>query len=244
MSQRPPASQEEAEFLATYDANAFPRPSVAVDVVVLAVLDRRLSALLVRRREHPFLGEHALPGGFVRMDESLDDAARRVLQQKAGVGQVYLEQLQTFGAVDRDPRGRVISVAYTALVGPDLPAGADSAWGALEVPWADDLGGPVTARDRRGGALPLAFDHAQILGEAVRRLRRRIDHDPIDQALLPPQFTLRQLQDVHEAVLGRALNKDSFRRRMLSRDALEETGDRQEEVEHRPAALYRFRAQG
>lgn len=242
MSQRSPITQEEAAFLAGYDSNAFPRPSVAVDVVVLAVLDRRLSALLVRRREHPFLGQHALPGGFVRLDESLEEAAGRVLHQKAGVRQVYLEQLHTFGAVDRDPRGRVISVTWLALVGPTLAAGPDSAWGALEVPWPDDTGGPVSARDRGGAPMPLAFDHDLILGEAVRRCRRRLDHDPIDRALLPAQFTLRQLQDVHEAVLGRPVNKDSFRRRMLARQTLEETGERQEDVEHRPAALYRFRA--
>ena len=240
MSQRAPTSQEEAEFLANYDPNPFPRPSLAVDIVVIAARERRLHALLVRRREHPYLGDHALPGGFVRIDESLDEAARRVLAQKAGVRDVYLEQLHSFGAVDRDPRGRVISVAYTALVGPDLSAGPESTWGALQIPWADDQGGPVSALGPAGAPLPLAFDHDEILGEAVRRLRRRLDHDPIDRALLPERFTLRQLQEVHEAVLGRAVNKDSFRRRMLGRETLEETGERQEDVEHRPAALYRF----
>lgn len=244
MAQRTPTSQEEAEFLASYDPSAYPRPSVAVDVVVIAARDRALHALLVRRQERPFLGEHALPGGFVRIDESLHDAARRVLTQKAGAQPAYLEQLHCFGAVDRDPRGRVISVAYTALVGPDLEVGPESAWCALQIPWSGDEGGPVGVTGPAGEALPLAFDHDEILGEAARRLRRRLDHEPIDRALLPAQFTLRQLQETHEAVLGRPLNKDSFRRRMLARDTLVETGDRQEEVEHRPAALYRFRAEG
>ena len=228
-------STAEAAFLAQYDPSLYPRPSVAVDVAVLSVVDGRLRAVLVRRVEHPFLDAYALPGGFVRMEESLDQAAARVLRTKAQVADVYLEQLQAFGGLDRDPRMRVVTVAYTALVRPEVAPGSFP----LEVPWEGDAGGPVRALGPEG-PLEIAFDHAEILGVAVQRLRRRLDHDPIAAALLPARFTLRQLQEVHEAILGRAVNKDSFRRRLLSTGQLQETGELEREVGHRPAALYQY----
>jgi len=231
----------EARFLARYRPEQYPRPAVTVDIVVFTIVDCDLKALLVRRAEHPFKEKWALPGGFVRMDESLDDAAARVLADKTGVRKVFLEQLYTFGAPKRDPRTRVVTVAYYALV--DRARLADAREGttvaALSVPWEGETGGPVDALlDDR--ALALAFDHADILGMAVKRVRGKLDYTPIGFQLLPESFTLSALQRVHETILGRPLNKDSFRRKMLASGQLEATGEQQQAVDHRPAELYRF----
>jgi 8-oxo-dGTP diphosphatase len=234
----------EASFLAAYDPSAFERPSLTVDVALISVVGDQLGTLLLRREAHPYAGLAALPGGFVAMAESLDAAAERVLRDKAGIEGVFLEQLYTFGAPERDPRTRVVSVAYYALVDGRAFAAIDTGGPAidarLDVPWEGETGGPVDAIDPDGLPLELAFDHADILGMAVKRIRGKLDYTPIGFQLLPDRFTLRQLQVVHEVVLGRPLNKDSFRRRMLASGQLEATGERQAEVDHRPAALYRF----
>ncbi len=234
---------EEQDFLTAYDPREFDRPSVTVDVAILTVVDGRLEVALVERAEHPHKDRWAVPGGFVRMDESLDRAAARVLAQKAALADVYLEQLYTFGAPNRDPRTRVISVAYYALVDSARVArnGAhELVFGRIAVPWEGETGGPVEVLDRSRRKMPLAFDHAEILGMAVKRIRGKLDYTPIGFQMLPETFTLRRLQAVHETILGRALNKDSFRRRMLASGVLEATGERETEVEHRPAELYRF----
>ena len=240
----PPETEAEAEFLAGYDLTAFPRPSVAVDVVVLTASGGRLQAVLYVRREHPSKGRYALPGGFVRIDESLDAAARRLLRDKAGLTGVFIEQLHTFGDLGRDPRGRIITVAYLALVEPRRLAEIDPARGAraatIVVPWEGEAGGPVEATDETGRRLRLAFDHADILGAAVERLRAKLDDAPIASSLLPAEFTLRALQDVHEAVRGAPVNKDSFRRRLLAGGLIEPTGEHERDTAHRPAELYRF----
>jgi 8-oxo-dGTP diphosphatase len=247
--QRPdPAGPEsEAAFLAGYDAAQYPRPSVAVDVVVLTAVGGALRVALYLRREHPSKGRHALPGGFVRIDESLDDAAARLLRDKAGLASVFVEQLYTFGAPGRDPRGRVIAVAYYALVDPHRFEEINEAKGArsavIRVPWAGEIGGPVEAHRDTGERLALAFDHAEIIGMAVKRLRGKLDYTPIGFQLLPAEFTLRALQDVHEAVRGAAVNKDSFRRRLLATGYLEPTGAYERDTAHRPAELYRFSQQ-
>src|SRR5262245_60404353 len=234
---------EEQDFLASYDPGAFDRPSLAVDVAILSVVEGHLEVGLVQRAEHPDRGRWALPGGFVRIDESLDRAASRILSDKAGLRDVYLEQLYTFGDPHRDPRTRVISVGYYALVDPArLERSDDSnlAFSRIAVPWEGEAGGPVEVRDVEDREMPLAFDHADILGMAVRRIRGKLDYSPIGFQLLPGTFTLRRLQDVHETILGRPLNKDSFRRRMLASGLLRATGERETAVEHRPAELYRF----
>jgi 8-oxo-dGTP diphosphatase len=240
-------SDEEQAFLAAYDASNFPRPSVAVDVVLLSVRDGSIWALLGRRSEHPYRGRWTLPGSFLRLDESLDAAATRVLATKAGLADIFTEQLYTFGAPDRDPRTRVVAVAYYALV---EPARLGRAGGAretvdlrlarLRVPWPGEAGGPVGALDDESSPLPLAFDHAEILGMAVKRIRGKLDYAPIGFELLPDAFSLRELRLVHEAILGRALNKDSFRRRVLDRGLVVPTGRRAAGVGHRPPELYRF----
>ena len=237
---------DEQAFLASYDPDAFERPSVTVDVALLTVADRAPHALLVRRGEHPDRGRFALPGGFVGVEEDLEAAATRVLERETGLRDVFIEQLYTFGDLDRDPRTRVITVAYYALVpaarlrAAVTPDG-DARLARLVVPWAGEAGGEVEAVEAGSGArLPLAFDHAAILGMAVKRLRGKLDYAPIGYQLLPERFTLRQLQDVHESVLGRRLNKGSFRRRMLASGELRATGELEAGVGHRPAELYRF----
>lgn len=230
---------DDTEFLASYDATQFERPSVAVDVALLTVADGVMRALVVERVEPPQAGRWSLPGVFVHMDESLEDAARRALADKAGItATVFLEQLYTFGEPTRDPRTRVISITFYALVAPETLAGSDLR--RVRVPWDGEAGGTVEVMSAEGIPLPLAFDHAEILGMAVKRLRGKLDYSPIGFQLLPERFTLRRMQDVHETILGRALNKDSFRRRMLAMGQLEATGEREDDVEHRPAELYRF----
>jgi 8-oxo-dGTP diphosphatase len=236
-----PVSDEQA-FLASYDAAQFPHPSVAVDVALLTADGGRLRAVLTQRTEHPAKGQWSLPGGFVRMEESLDAAAARVLATKVGVQGIFLEQLYTFGQPDRDPRTRVISVAYYALVDAARLGETKLALATLRVPWPGELGGPVQALDESGQRLPIAFDHADMLGLVVQRLRGKLDYAPIGFELLPREFTLRQLQTIHETILGRTLNKDSFRRRLLASGLVAPTGTLEDAVDHRPAELYRFAA--
>ncbi len=243
--QRPgddPRADEQA-FLADYDASRFPHPSVAVDVVLITAHEGRLWALMARRDEHPHKGDWALPGSFVRMDESLEAAVQRVLA-RVGLQDVFTEQLYTFGAVARDPRTRVIAVAYYALVDYDnmqqaLRGNSALHLGAIHVPWKG-LEGEDVQVDGPDAHLPIAFDHARMLATAVMRLRGKLDYAPIGFELLPERFTLRRLQRVHESVLGHSVNKDSFRRRMLAEGFIEATGEREQGVLHRPAELYRF----
>lgn len=229
----------EQDFLAAYDAEAYERLSLAVDIAVLTVRDGRLEALMAQRPDHPYRDHWALPGGFVGPDESIHDAARRLLCDKARLQEGFIEQLFTFGDPGRDPRTRIVSVAYYALVHagrvPDT-----ARWFSLNIPWEGETGGPVDALGDGGEELPVAFDHADILGMAVKRIRGKLDYTPIGFQLLPERFTLRDLQTVHETVLGREVNKDSFRRKMLASGQLEATGEREQAVGHRPAELYRF----
>jgi 8-oxo-dGTP diphosphatase len=248
-TRRPPGrnevSDDEARFLSGYDPGDYERLSVAVDVVLISAFDGGLFTLLSRRHEHPHKNRWALPGGFVRPRESLEVAAARLLAGKGGLTGLFLEQLYTFGDPARDPRTRVVSIAYFALVeqrrfekvGDRNP---DVITPRLRVPWEGESGGPVEALGADRRPLPLAFDHAEMLGTAVKRLRGKLDYAPIGFELLGDTFTLLELQRVHEAVLGRSVNKDSFRRRMLSTGLLKATGQSQSGVVHRPAELYRF----
>jgi 8-oxo-dGTP diphosphatase len=230
----------EEEFLQGYDPNKYERPSVSVDVALLSAREGALHTVLYRREGPLFADAFALPGGFVGMEESLEDAARRLLRDKGGLEGVFLEQLYTFGSPGRDPRMRVISVAYYALVDHTRAVAGAGHVCRLVVPWEGETGGPVEAVTASGDAVEFAFDHADVLGLAVKRIRGKLDYTPIGFQLLPDSFTLRSLQAVHETVLGRGLNKDSFRRRMLASGQLEATGERQLGVGHRPAELYRF----
>lgn len=206
----------------------YPHPAVTVDIVVFTIRDARLAALFVKRKEDPHKGSWALPGGFVRIDESLDRAAERELREETGVEGVYLEQLYTFGEPDRDPRERVITVAYYALIPSDrltLRAASD----------AED------ARWFAMAELPaLAFDHAQIVGAAYERLRAKLDYSTIALQFLPRSFTLAELQAVYETILAEPLDKRNFRKRILALGVLKETGKMQRDGAHRPAKLYRL----
>jgi 8-oxo-dGTP diphosphatase len=216
---------------------------VAVDVVMLTVAEGALHVALYHRKDAPQPGTWALPGGFMHLDESLEEAALRVIGAKVGLAGVFLEQLYTFGDVHRDPRGRVVTVAYFALIDHArfrVRRLADTTSARVIVPWPGETGGPVEVVDGHGQALPLFLDHADILGLAVKRLRGKLDYTPVGFQLLPVEFTLRELQEVHETVRGEPLNKDSFRRRMLASGQLEATGVHERDVLHRPAELYRF----
>jgi 8-oxo-dGTP diphosphatase len=196
--------------------------------VVFGWSDDSLKLLLIRRGAEPFAGKWALPGGFVQMDEELDTAAKRELQEETGLESVYLEQLYTFGTPDRDPRGRVVSVAYYALVrDTDHVPHADT--DAAEAQWfgLDQI--PA-----------LAFDHAAIVETAIERLRGKIRYQPIGFDLLPDKFTLPQLKTLYDTLLGEFLDRRNFRKKFLSMGLLEELPETQEDVPHRAARLYRF----
>lgn len=206
----------------------YPRPAVTVDCVVFGLDEGALKVLLIQRVEAPFQHGWALPGGFVRMDESLEDAARRELEEETGITRVFLEQLYTFGDPDRDPRGRVITVAYYALAklsDHTVRAATD----AENVGWFE-------VRD-----LPtLAFDHDRIIEVAHERLRGKVRYAPLGFELLPPRFTLTELQRLYETILETELDKRNFRKKILGMDLLIETDEVQKDVAHRAARLYRF----
>ncbi len=245
----PPDPTDEAAYLEAYRIEEWPRPSVAVDVAVLTVRDGYLHVVLVRRRQPPATGSWALPGGFVGLDEELDAAAARVLRTKAGLDGVYMTQLATFGGIGRDPRGRVISVAYLGLVpGEGLPSAAMSAAGAA-LARVEALPEGLALRLEVGGEpLALAFDHASILGAAVARLRREIWSAPHVLHLMPAEFTYRELLETFEAVLGERLDRNSFRRRVDELQAadpawwsVDPVGRRRTGARARPAELYESR---
>jgi 8-oxo-dGTP diphosphatase len=207
----------------------YPRAALAVDCVVFGLDETDLKVLLIQRRLQPFQHAWALPGGFVRVEETLDEAARRELSEEAGVTDVYLEQLYTFGApLDRDPRERVVTVAYFALAKLSdhrIRAATD----AMGVGWfaLDDLP-------------KLAFDHDKIVAAAHERLRGKVRYAPVGFELLPPRFSLTQLQRLYEIILGTDLDKRNFRKKILSMDLLVETDEVEQGVRHRAARLYRF----
>lgn len=237
-----PDAREDAACTEGHDAGPPVRLAVAVDVVLMSTHGRNLRTLLVRRSEAPHQGRYALPGGFVGAEESLSEAAARICRTKAGVDDVFLEQLFTFGETDRDPRTRVISVAYYALIEESrfakLAARGPTTTAALHVPWKGERGGAVELLDDQGQPLPMAFDHDRILGLVVKRLRGKIAYMPIALALVSPSFTLLALRRVSEAILGHAINKDGFRRKLLATGWIRSTGTWQSGVLHRPAELY------
>lgn len=203
------SSPEEAEFLGAYEARSFPAAAVTVDIVVLTIRQGQLSVLLVRRGGHPFLGDWALPGGFVGPGEDLDDAARRELSEEAGLAAApwHLEQLKTYGTPGRDPRMRVVSVAYLGLM-PDLPrplAGTDASdarfWPVADL-WDED--GPS-----------LAFDHDRIVADAVDRARAKLEYTSLATGFVEEPFTIADLRRVYEAVWSVSLHPANFRRKVL-----------------------------
>ncbi len=211
-----------------YDVTRYERPSLTVDVVIFGVMKGELKVLLIKRKNWPFEGMWAIPGGFVDMDEPLEDAAARELYEETGIGGVYLEQFYTFGQPDRDPRTRVISVAYLALVdaGQLQPRAADD---AADAGWFSVHNLP-----------PLAFDHVDILKCALQRLRHKLESTALGSLFMPEEFTLSELRQAFERILNEKLDGRRFRRRILVADILKETG-RRRRGGRRAARLYRFK---
>jgi 8-oxo-dGTP diphosphatase len=249
------ADPSERQFLAKYDASAFPRPSVTVDLVVVTIVDAELKVLLVERGEHPFKGSLALPGGFLRVGptpddqgEDLDDAALRELGEETGLPakSIYLAQLGAFGRAGRDPRTRVVSVAYYAVLRPGLApfvrAGGDAksaAWHSLVVLGSSP--GTPTKRQR-----PLAFDHDEILMAALTRIRQEVFRSNLAFELVPETFSIAELRAVHEAVRGEPLDPGNFRKRFqrMLEDGLVEPAPGKRITGRKPAAVFRFATKG
>lgn len=211
-----------------YDVTKYERPSVALDVLLFTIQENNLEVLLVRRKEEPFKDSWALPGGFVRMDESLEAGAARELREETGLKDIYLEQLYTFGSPNRDPRTRVISVTYLALAAKNewpIRAASDASearfWPVKDLP-------------------KLAFDHQEIFKYGLDRLGSKLSYTNIVFGLLPDSFTLTDLQKIYEIILDKKLDKRNFRKKMLSTDLLSSVGQKSSSGAHRPAELFRF----
>lgn len=211
------------------DINSYFKSAFTVDNVIFGFDNSDLKVLLIRRNEEPYSGSWALPGYFVLPDENLDNAALRVLKKLAGIENVYLEQVKSFGAIDRHPSGRVISITYFSLVKtadfspkPDHEIADDVQWFSLS------------------SVEGLAFDHEEMIKVCFAKLKRKVRNQPIGFELLPPKFTLTELQYLYEAILETELDKRNFRKKVLSMNLLVDLEEIQEGVAHRPAKLYKF----
>lgn len=203
----------------------YERPSVTVDIVIFTIKDDELRVLLVKRDVEPFKNSWAVPGGFVKIDESLEDAAKRELEEETGIKDVYLEQLYSFGEPKRDPRGRVITVSYIALVNSekmDLDAKTD----VSEAKWFNVLKLPS-----------LAFDHKKILEYALKRLRWKFEYTTVAFSLLPDKFAMSSLQKIYEIVFSKKFDKRNFAKKIRSLNILNEE-EVKKGVSHRPPQLY------
>ncbi len=275
----------ESEFLAQYKPGDYERPSDTVDMLLFTIAnkesedirkdeEKELKILLIRRKNHPDIHKWALPGGFVQMDEDLDVAAYRELEEETSVSNVYMEQLYTFGDVGRDKRTRIISISYMALVpGENIKpiAGDDAeevAWFSVEKTAVSEhqnqiiisnaaLGlryvytEDITYRKNGVVATPIsnihateennriAFDHIEMINKGIERLRNKVEYIPIAFNLVPEKFTLNQIQKVYEVILGKKLVKQNFRKWIDK--FVEELDEKQEEVGHRPAILYKYK---
>lgn len=207
------------------------KPQVAVDIVVFTFIKNKLSILLIRRGVKPFKGQWALPGGRVNKNEPLENAAGRELKEETGVSDIYLEQLYTFGAPFRDPRGRIISVAYFALIS-DLPQLKPST-DAAAAKWFSVKGLPRL----------LGFDHDEIIAYALKRLRWKLEYTNIASKLLPRYFTISELQKVYEIILGKKLDKRNFQKKIFSLNLIKPIGKKRQGVPYRPPQLWRFSSQ-
>lgn len=208
--------------------NSFFKSAFSVDNVIFGLSDSKLKVLLIERREEPFFGEWALPGDLVETNEDLRDAPKRILKELTGLSDVYLEQVHTFGKVDRHPLGRVITVGYYSLV--DIKKARPKASSiAAKVKWAN-----VFEIEN------LPFDHMEVLAKCVDRLQIKVRKMPIGFDLLPAKFTLSDVQELYEAVLNKQLDKRNFRKKFLSMGLLDDVKEYQTGVAHRPAKLFKF----
>jgi len=202
---------------------------VAVDAAIFSVKNEELVVLLIQMKKKPFQEMWAIPGGLLEEEETSLSAAERILSTQTGVSHVFLEQLMTFDNVDRDPVGRVISIAHYALL-PDLPSELKTTEKYNDVRWW-----PVKKLP------PLAYDHKQIVKEARERLAAKIQYTNIVWSLLPKEFTLTQLQQIYEIILDKKLDKRNFRKRFDDLQLIQSTGKKREGLAHRPANLYQFK---
>jgi len=240
VNRREPSAEEKA-FLEKYRPQDYPRPAVAVDLVILTIIDAQLRVLLVKRKEHPFKGGWALPGGFVRVGEKdqgedLDAAARRELHEETGLDadRVAMEQLYTFGKAGRDPRMRVISVAYVALVRPDLAPIVRAGGDVSDADWFSF---------EQLKKLELAFDHRDIVDLALARIRGKLEYSNIAFDLVPLTFTIPELRNVYSIVLDREMDPGNFRRKFnrLLEDGVLEKAPGKRITASKPATVYRFK---
>ncbi|MEY3376542.1 MAG: hypothetical protein RL463_852 [Bacteroidota bacterium] len=206
----------------------YARPALTADCVIFSFDGAHLRLLLIKRDNEPFKNQWALPGGFVRIEETTEGCAARVLQEKAGLENVFIEQLYTFGALDRDPRERVISVAYFALINKhlyELSAGINT----VQAEWFDI------------NELPkIAFDHLEIVNQALKRLKGKVRYQPVGFELLDEKFTLPQLQQLYEAILGTAIDKRNFRKKIIGMNLLIALDEKEQNVAHKAARYYSF----
>jgi 8-oxo-dGTP diphosphatase len=221
--------------MTTNTVDNFKKPSVTVDTIIFTIKNGVLKLLLVKRNIEPFKNKWAIPGGFVNIDQSLEDAAKVKLEEKTGVKDVYLEQLYTFGNPKRDPRGRVITVAYFALINSDnitLKGNSNktSSKEEYEAEWFDMTNLPQ-----------LAFDHKEILGYALKRLKWKFEYTTVAFSLLPKKFTMTQVQELYECVFSEQFDKRNFRKKILSLGILEEK-EVMQNVAFRPPQLYSMKA--
>lgn len=222
---------DEIQFLAEYDKRRYDTPLITVDAVLFTYHEGCLKVLLVQRSNHPEQGKWGLPGGFVdpKQDATLEDTALRKLKEKTGIEPPYLEQLQTLGNAQRDKRGWSVTIAYTALMAfqacqAHVATVADAQWLALDT----------------AAKMDLAFDHQNIIGLARERLRQKALYSIVPAYALPETFTLPELQELHEVLIGKTLQKKSFRRRIEQAELLIDTGEKRSEG-GRPAALYKMK---
>ncbi len=237
------AADDEKSFLASYKPKDYPRPAVAVDLVILTIVDAQLRVLLVKRKEHPFKDAWALPGGFLRVGESadaqgedLEAAAKRELHEETGLSsdRIFLEQLYTFGKSGRDPRMRVVSVAYIALVRPDLAPIVRAGGDVSRAQWfvIDGL-----------KKVELAFDHRAVVQLALERIRGKLDYSNLAFDLVPMTFTIPELRTVFAIVLAKAQDPGNFRRRFnrMLEDGLIERAPGKRITTSKPATVYRYK---
>jgi 8-oxo-dGTP diphosphatase len=206
----------------------YPRPSVTVDCVVFGYDGNAISVLLINRREAPFKNMWTMPGGFLFLEETAEESAQRILKQKTGLNNLFLEQLYTFADVQRDPRGRVISIAYYTLVNPKL-FNLVLGDAATDIKWFDASKIPKTG-----------FDHKEIIKVALNRLKAKVTYQPIGFELLEKKFTLTEIQFLYEAILQRPIDKRNFRKRMLESKVIKATGEKRTGLKNRAPELFEF----
>jgi len=211
------------------DLSVIEKPAVSVSLLIFSINKGKLEVILIKRIRQPFEGFWSVPGDIISIEESLEEAALRVLHEKTGISDVYLEQLYTFGDLKRDSRGRVITIAYFALI-PHNSVDLTKAPDALHARWTPVLNLPKE----------LAFDHKKIVEYGSKRLKNKIGYSNIVQGLVPGKFRFSELQKIYEIILGEKLDKRNFRKKMTSLDIVRDTGEMYREGKHRPAKLYRF----